>query len=117
MPKSFERIGQLYISEIQVFHFSEHFGSLNKGICHFQVLRIPQSSTSSIGEKAVFYYKTIVMPKRILAFEATIVGFNITTFFDCRLTGMNSYIVQLQIVSSKQRTFATKFFVFYQFHY
>ena len=43
-------------------------------------------------KETVFHNESVGMPKRIFSFKATVDCYNITTFFQCRFTGVNCYI-------------------------
>ena len=57
------------------------------------------------------------MPEGIFAFEAAVHGDNVAALFLGGFSGMDGYVVQLQVVPGEQRAFALISFVLYLLHF
>ena len=115
-PKGFQGIGKLHVFQFYAVHFAEHLRCFHYGIRHLYILRVPKCGTGTFCEETVLYGEAIVVPVWVFPFEAAVHCHNIATFFQCGLACMDGYIFQLEVVSGKQRAFASEFFVFNYFH-
>ena len=115
-PKHFVGIIHHDILYVDVVHLAKHLGRVNHRILHSQMVGIPQSRTSSYGKIAIVDSKSVYMPKRIVPFKTAVGCHDIAAFLDGRFTGKYGYIIQMQIVRSEQRAFASEFFVFNELH-
>lgn len=116
VPESFLRVGDLDVLQPDAVHLAEHLRGFHPCIGHHEVFRIPQRCPCPFGKEAVPDCETVYVPKRVFPFETAIDSYDVGTLFQCGLSGVDRYVVQLEVMCGEQRTFATEFGMFDLLH-
>lgn len=109
-------VGYIYTLHLYAVHFAKHLGRVDLCVGHAQPRRVPQSGTRSGREEAMLDHKSSDMPERIFTFKTTVARHYVCTAFQGRLAGMDCNVVELYIMTCKQRTLSAKLFVLDDFH-
>lgn len=116
MPKSLGRMEEFDVLELYAVHIAEHLGSLDNGISHQEVARVPQSGASSFGKEAIVYPKTIAAPERVFALETAPLGLDITGLLEAALALVDSNVLETEIGCTIERALAFELLIFYDIH-
>ena len=115
-PEHFVGIIHLHVFYLDVVHLTEHLGGVDDRVFHDQMVRIPQGRASAHSKIAVLDGEPVYVPERIIALEAAVRGHNVAALLDGRFAGRYGYVVQVDIMRGKQRSFASEYLVFNELH-
>ena len=92
-PEYLVGIVHRHVLQFEMAHLAKHLRRVDNRVAHLQMVAIPQGRTSADSEVAVFYFKPMNMPERIVTLETAVRSLYITTFLYCRLSFGNQHIV------------------------
>ena len=97
-PEHLVGIGHLHVLDVNVVHLAKHLRGVYLGVCHLQVVRIPQCRTPADVEVTAVDGKPMYMPEGVVALKTAVGRNDVATLFYGRLTLTDGHIVDVQVV-------------------